>query len=149
MITWFQSREPRERVLLMVMAAMLVLFLVWFAVTRESKPSGQAELQAAQTDRELWLRAAPKLNVGSVSGDREEFTRGALIDVARKRGVDLSRMEPQDNEGLTIWIEDVTTTAFYGVMNDIITGYRVDVNSALISTGQNGNLNAQFTLTPN
>ncbi len=148
MIDWFQSREPRERVLLIIMAVLLALFVAWFAVSRDSGPSGQSELEAAQIDRELWLRAAPKLSAGSAGAERAAFTRGVLIDVARKRGVDLSRMQPQSNGSLTVWIEDVSTPALYGVINDLIAGYAVDVDTAMISTAPDGALNAQFTLNP-
>lgn len=146
-MSWFQSREPRERVLLMIMGAMLMGFAGWFLMTREAGPSGQSELETAQIDRELWMRAAPKMNVAGATGERATFTRGALIDVARKRGVELSRMQPQSAGGLTVWIEDVGTAEFYGVINDLIAGYNVDVENALISTTPEGVLNAQFTLT--
>lgn len=148
MMNWFQSREPRERVLLIILAALLTVFSAWFFLTRESGPSGQSELTAAQIDRELWLRAAPQLGTGASSTDRAEFTRGALIDVARRRGVDLSRMQPQSGGGLTVWIEDVGTAPLYGIINDLVAGYNVDVQTALITAGPNGMLSAQFTLNP-
>jgi len=93
MMTWFNSREPRERVLLMILAGLLVIFVAWFALTRESGPDGASALEAAQTDREFWLRAAPRLGPANVTGTRNDFTRGALIEVARKRSVELSRVQ--------------------------------------------------------
>jgi general secretion pathway protein M len=146
MMSWFQSREPRERVLLMIMSAMLALFVAWFLVNRESGPAGHSELEAAQIDRELWVRAAPKMSSTGAISERAAFTRGALIDIARKRGVELSRMQPQSGGGLTVWIEDVGTAAFYGVINDLVSGYTVNVENVVISTTLNGVLNAQFTL---
>jgi len=79
MKAWFNAREPRERVLLLILAGLIVVFAAWFALSRERGPSGTTALEAAQTDREFWLRAAPKLNAGTVTGVRDEFTRGALI----------------------------------------------------------------------
>lgn len=149
MITWFKSREPRERVLLTILAALIVLFMVWFALTRQgSGPDGASALEAAQTDREFWLRAAPKVNTGLQTGGRQDFTRGALIEVARKRGVDLSRVQPQAGGGLTIWVEDAATPSFYGVIQELVTNYAVDVETALITAAPNGGVNAQLTLTP-
>ena len=148
MIAWFKSREPRERILLMVLAGLIVLFAAWFAMSREDGPNGSNALEAAQTDREFWLRAAPKLNVGATTGARAEFTRGALIEAARKRGVDLSRVQPQSGGGLTVWVEDAATASFYAVIQDLVTNYAVDVDTALITAAPAGGVNAQLTLTP-
>jgi len=148
MMTWFKSREPRERVLLCILAGLLILFAAWFALTREGGPNGVSELEAAQTDREFWLRAAPKLNSGPTTGARAEFTRGALIEAARKRGVDLSRVQPQSGGGLTMWVEDAATPAFYAIIQDLVTNYAVDVDTALITAAPAGGINAQLTLTP-
>jgi len=95
-MTWFNSREPRERVLLMILAGLIFVFAAWFALSRESGPNGTATLEAAQADRELWLRAAPRLGSTAISGERSEFTRGALVDAARKRGVSLSRVQRRE-----------------------------------------------------
>lgn len=148
MMTWFNSREPRERVLLMILAGLLVIFAAWFALTRESGPDGSYALEEAQTDREFWLRAAPKLGSGAITGTRETFTRGALIDAARKRGVELSRVQPQAGGGLTVWVEDASTPAFYRVVQDLVTAYAVDVDTALITAAQSGGVNVQMTFTP-
>ena len=148
MISWFKSREPRERILLLILVGLLVLFAAWFALTRESGPSGSDALEAAQTDREFWLRAAPKLNAGAAPSARSEFTRGALIEAARKRGVDLSRVQPQSGGGLTVWVEDAATPSFYAVIQDLVTNYAVDVDTALITAAPSGGVNAQLTLTP-
>jgi type II secretory pathway component PulM len=148
MMTWFKAREPRERILLCVLAGLLVLFAAWFAMSRESGPDGSSALESAQTDREFWLRAGPKLNAGAATGARAEFTRGALIESARKRGIDLSRVQPQSGGGLTVWVEDAATPAFYAVIQDIVTNYAVDVDTALITAAPAGGVNAQLTFTP-
>ena len=148
MIAWFKSREPRERVLLFILAGLLVLFAAWFALSRESGPNGSTALEAAQTDREFWLRAAPKLNTGAANSARAEFSRGALIDAARKRGVDLSRVQAQSGGGLTVWVEDAATQSFYAIIQDMVSNYAVDVDTALITAAPAGGVNAQLTLTP-
>lgn len=148
MINWFNSREPRERVLLIILAGILAFMIAWFAITREKGPDGKAMLQSAQTDRALWLRASPKLNQSPSAGPRSDFSRGALNDVARRRGVDLSRVQPQAGGGVTVWMEDLPTTALYGLINDLVSNYAVEVKTATLSTAPDGGLNAQLTLTP-
>ena len=147
-MNWFNTREPRERVLLIVLAGLLVVFIAWFAMTRESGPDGATALEAAQTDRELWLRAAPRLGSGTANGERAEFTRGALVESARNRSVSLTRVQPQSNGALSVWIEDTSTTALYDLIEDIVGKYAVSVETALLTTAPNGGLNAQFTLSP-
>ncbi|MEP4051132.1 MAG: type II secretion system protein GspM [Litorimonas sp.] len=148
MMTWFNSREPRERVLLLILAGLLIVFAAWFVMSRDRGPDGSTALEAAQTDREFWLRAAPKLNSNTATGARAEFTRGALIEAARKRGVDLSRVQPQAGGGLTLWVEDASTPAFYAIIQDLVSNYAVDVDTALITAAASGGVNAQLTLTP-
>jgi len=145
---WFKSREPRERILLMILAAMLAVFAAWFIVTRESGPDGRASLEAAQMDRELWLRAAPRLGARAAIGERSEFTRGVLVDAARQRRVDLSRVQSQAEGGLSVWIEDAPTSALYGLINDLVSSHSVKVDTAVITTAPNGGVNAQLTLVP-
>ena len=148
MMTWFNAREPRERVLLLILAGLLVVFAGWFVLSRDSGPNGTDALEAAQTDRTFWLRAAPKLGGTTVSGEKEAFTRGALIEASRKRGIELSRVQPQAGGGLTVWVEDAPTSSFYAVIQDLVTQYAVSVDNALITAAPAGGVNAQLTLTP-
>jgi type II secretory pathway component PulM len=148
MMTWFNAREPRERVLLMILAGLVIIFAAWFALTREGGSNGAEQLEAAQLDRELWLRAAPRLGVAGNVDAKSEFTRGALVDTARKRGVALSRVQPNPSGGLTVWIDDAPTPALYALISDIVMGHDVEVETALMTTAPNGGVNAQLTLTP-
>ena len=148
MMSWFNAREPRERVLLLILAALIVVFAAGFALSRDRGPSGTAALEAAQTDREFWLRASQKLNAGTAAGTRDDFTRAALIEASRKHGVELSRVQPQAGGGLTVWVEDAVTPSFYAVIQDLVTQYDVQVESALITAAPAGGINAQLTFTP-
>jgi type II secretory pathway component PulM len=148
MMDWFNSREPRERILLVILAVLLGIFSIWFVATRDGGPNGKTRLEAAQMDRELWLRAAPRLTAGTTMGDRSEFSRGALVDASRKRGVALSRVQPQAAGGLSVWIDDAPTSALYGLINDLVSSHAVKVETAVMTTAPNGGVNAQLTLTP-
>ena len=53
MIEWFNSREPRERILLMIMFGLMLVFAIWFLMTRETGPDPDQQLAEAQSDREL------------------------------------------------------------------------------------------------
>jgi len=142
MISWFNNREPRERLLLAIMFGMILIFALWFLMTRESGPDPDQQLAEAQSDHKLWLRAKPRL----LSKGQGEIVRGELINLARQRDVRLTRVEPQNDGNLSVWIDDISTTSLYGLFNALNQSYQVDFTSVTISRTPQGNLNAQFTL---
>ena len=71
-----------------------------------------------------------------------------MIEASRKHGVELSRVQPQAGGGLTVWVEDAVTPSFYAVIQELVTQYDVQVESALITAAPAGGINAQLTLTP-
>ena len=147
MIEWFNSREPLERILLMIMFGLMLVFAIWFLMTRETGPDPDQQLAEAQSDRELWLRAKPRL-LTKGQGDivRKEFNRGELINLARQRDVRLTRVEPQNDGNLSVWIDDISTNSLYGLFTALNQSYQVDFTNVTISRTPQGSLNAQFTL---
>jgi len=105
MISWFNAREPRERVLLLILAGLIVLFMAWFAISRERGPDGASALEAAQTDRELWLRAAPRLGSTAIAGgNAASISRVWSLNPAAVWLFGLTtRRHPRFMVGLKIW----------------------------------------------
>lgn len=149
MRTWWDSREPREQVLLTILAALVGLFLLVFAVllpAQAAQSEAQADLQRAQSDWQLVHRVAPTLSVSNAN--RAPFSRAALIRAAGQHGIKLARMQPGDEGALSVWIDDVSTEALYGLFEDLMTDYSVVPERVSIGADQNGALSAQFTLRP-
>lgn len=145
---FWSDRDPRERLLLSVLAAIAVFMLLFqFALKPMlNSDSSDTPLTVAQADREMFLRAAPQIGGASASGARAVFQRAVLIDTARKRDIKLSRVQPDGRGGLTVWVEDAPTQALYGLFDDILSGYQVEMSQSTVTLSDAGGLDAQFTL---
>ena len=144
------GRDRREKILIGIMGALILGFAAWFVMTRDGSTASPAEVLAeAQSDRELFLRAAPRLTAGATATGRADFSRGDLINLARARDIALSRVQPQNDGGLSIWVDGAETTALYGLIQDVLNGYDVQMQNALISAAPGGGVSAQFTVLAN
>lgn len=149
MIGWWEARDGRERILLGVMAALIFVFGAWLLLTREGvEVAPDVALAEAQTDRELWLRAKSRLGAGASLGVKQPFSRGVLIDRARARGVELSRVQPQTDGALGVWADGTRTQTVYALLVDMTENYAVTITDVFFATSADGTLNAQFTLSP-
>lgn len=147
--SWWDEREPRERLLLLTLAAIAAVFVLIFAVVLPLQNAGdQAErdLEQAQTDLRLVQRVAPNLSTGSA--DRLPFDRSALVQAATNRNVRIARIQPDENGALAVWIDDAPTLPLYGLFDDILTDYAATMERASVSANGDGTLSAQFTLRP-
>lgn len=147
MTEWWNSREPRERVLLMVLAVLAALFLLVFALIlplRGANAASQAKLERAQSDLALVQRVVPRLTAGAAA--RAPFDRAALIRVSSARNVKLARVQPGDDGSLSVWIDEAQTDALYGLLNDLTTNYTATPERVSLTTDWSGRLSAQFTL---
>jgi len=144
---YWQDREPREKTLLAIMGVLFILIIGWFFIiapifTAQNK--AQDTLNEAQRDYITVARLAPTLsNVGAVSGP--VFNQGTLIGAAQRRGINPSRLQPDGNGNLTVWIETGDTQALYGLLNDVITRNGANLARASISTNADQTLSAQLT----
>lgn len=152
LVNLWRDREPREQVLLAVMGVLLGLFVLWqFILTpiSNARSDAQSALITAERDYVAVARALPQLSAPTtLSGP--QFTQAVFIDAARKRGLKPSRIQPDGNNNLSVWIDTKDTLALYGLLNDIITQNGAILARASITAGANQSLNAQltFTLTP-
>ncbi len=149
---FWSDREPREQTLLMIMAGMLGLFVLWqFILTPvfSARQDARASLVTAERDYVAVARALPGIaNPGNATG--RKFDQAVFLEAARKRGLNPSRVQPDGNRSLSIWIDTSDTQAFYGLLNDVIRENGAVLSRAAISTGANQTLSAQltFALTP-
>jgi len=149
---YWQDREPRERVLLLIMGGLLSLFVLWqFVLTpvTSAKKDARASLVTAERDYVAVARALPGLNVPNAATG-QKFNQAVFLEAARKRGLNPSRVQPDGNESLSIWIDTQDTQALYGLLEDVITQNGAVLTRAAISSGANKTLSAQliFKLNP-
>jgi general secretion pathway protein M len=145
----WNEREPREQVLLAVMGALLGLFVFWQFILNpvlKSKSDAEAALVTAERDYIAVARALPQLTAPqTVSGPA--FSQAVLIEAARNRGLKPSRVQPDGNRSLSVWIDTPDTQALYGLLNDVITQNGAKLSRASISSTANQSLSAQLTFT--
>lgn len=143
---WWDGREPRERLLLAVLAGVVGVFLILFAVVlplQTATSTAQSDLLRAKSNLTLVSRLTPR---DGVAGPRAAFDRSVLITVARTQNVKITRVQPDDSGSFSVWIDEAETQSLYGFFNDLIGGYAVTVDRVVVSADANGRLSAQFTV---
>jgi len=144
---YWQEREPREKTLLTIMSVLFLLIIGWFFIIAPvfaTQEKAQNALNTAQRDYITVSRLAPILsNAAAVSGPA--FNQGTLISAAQRRGINPSRLQPDGNGNLTVWIETGDAQALYGLLNDVITRNGASLSRASISTNADQTLSAQLT----
>ena len=101
---WFESRDERERTILLVGVAVGLPLFIWLAVWQ---PLLNARLQSAERleqrrDAYLWMQdAAAKVRAAQQSGRKIAAVTGStqqqITSAARQYSVAISRIEPQSN----------------------------------------------------
>lgn len=152
----FLAREPRERWLLLILSGLVVLWALWQFLLTPILNSGQmarADLLKAQNDYRLMQQARPLLaqNIGGANqtSGGQTFTRQAFIDLARRQDISLTRVQPEADNSLSVWIDDVQTQRLYGFLQVLLTDYDVAMRRASIASSSDELVSAQFTLAPN
>lgn len=148
---WFLSRDRREQWLLGVFGALLFFWIIWaflLSPILSAKAQAQTDLIKAQNDYRMMMRAAPLLGGGGVSAATQNFDRSVMINLAQQRGIRLTRVQPETNGNITVWIDDVPTQNLYAMFETLLTNYKVEMDRVAIAASPQGLVSAQFTLTP-
>jgi len=153
----FEALQPREQILVLAASLMLALALIYlalwqpFALAREHRAE---ELTAA---RELALRIE---QIGALN-QRSHATLGApvvgpevsllsAVDQASKDGIlgkPLSRINPDGEKQIRVWVEDTSFDALLRWMQDLQSRYGVRVDAVAIERRPApGLVNARLTL---
>lgn len=144
---WWDGREPRERLLLALLSALVTIFLIIFAVIlplQAASATAKSDLVRATSNLALVSRLTP--TQGSAAGPRAAFDRSVLITVARTQNVKLTRVQPDGEGSFSVWIDEAETRALYGFFSDLIGDYAVTLDRVVVSADANGRLSAQFTV---
>lgn len=119
---YWNSLTARERLMLGVMAALVAAVALWLGVirpleaARESAARDHAAAVAlyesvATSAAEMRALYAEGRNAKANAGD--EPLRVAVAVAARTAGVSISRIQPGEDGTLTLWADDVTSSALY------------------------------------
>ena len=147
MSAWWEAREPRERLLLGVLGALLGVFVLVFAVilpVMDARADADRALARAQADYNIVARTLPRAGAGSA--ERTLFSRSALLDAARAEGLQITRIQAGREGDLSVWIDDAQTTALYAMFDALLTDTTASMDRVVVSADGNGRLSAQFTV---
>ena len=146
MRAWWESREPRERVLLGVLGALLAAFALLFALVlpvMDARANAEAELRRAQADYRIVAQTAVRPQTG---GARAAFSRSVLLSAAREAGLQVTRIQADRDGGFAVWIDDAETAALYGMFEQLLTRTTAQMDRVIVSADATGRLSAQFTV---
>ena len=144
-IDWWDGREPRERVLLSVLGAIVAIFIVIFGMIlplQSARANADASLNRAQAD----LVAVSRLSSTDATTTRLPFDRSVLIQIANGADIKLTRVQPGSDGTLSVWIDDAQTQRLYGFFETLLSDYAVGLDQVIVSADANGRLSAQFVV---
>lgn len=154
---WFRSLAPRERLLVGVggiVVAITILYLgIWEPLSKaHTKRAG--DLAAAQTLAQRLEVIGATVQSARANGSAPVMNNGAsllsTIDQASKSGAlgqPLSRIQPEGENEVKVWIEAVSFEALVRWMNELESRYGVSIKSADIEKNTlPGQVNARLSL---
>jgi type II secretory pathway component PulM len=150
MIAWWELREPRERLLIMLAALLTIVVLVQQFLIR---PLLSAQVEA----RTLHERAAETLDIVAADAQaiaaarlvtptgvlsRQALTgdalRAALTGLAAQRGLEISRLQTTPDGGFSINMENADPQLFFEWLAEAEAAFGAQTQSASITKATNG-----------
>lgn len=151
---WWASLADRERRVLAAGGGALALIVAYTAVWEPlagARHEREAELRAARAlavQLEQLAVAGPRPGVGAAAGAGQSLL--AIVEQSRKASAldkPPSRLQPEGDDSVRIWLDDVPFDALVRWLGDLHTRYGVRVDSADIDRESGpGLVNARLTL---
>lgn len=149
MMERFNGLTPREKIMVIVMMALIAVFILWsfiFAPLGRFHAGAQQAQIKAQNDRVFIENNIGRIGKGAGLQGSEPFSRTALLEMSRQAGIErFSRIQPQPNGDIKVWIDDVPTPRLYSFMQKIEAQYATRVTGAQISRQDGGVVSAQIS----
>jgi len=149
MSEWWTDRQPRERALLLGVAALVCAFaLAQFLLLPliHYRAAAQAEHEAALamlTEVEAGARAVHALR--AAAGERPEGAgRTAVATTATELGLVITRLQPLETTELDVWLDDVDSKLLYAWVGRL-QERGIPVTRASIQKSDGATVSAQIT----
>lgn len=120
LLEWWHARNPRERILLAVMAAAIAAFAIAYGVVlplrdaREAARERHARALALYAEVESEARALAALRRGRPAPPRGAAYAGAIVDAAGAAGVAIARQDAGAEGRLVVGIDATSSAALLG-----------------------------------
>ena len=142
---WMQL-APREQYSLLVLAAFVAVLFLVFVVWMPSHKAAERARAQYENNRQLlaWMqanasqaRATPGISSGSVLGD--------VNNMAGSAGLALSRVEPEGDSAVRVWIENADFNIIAGWLNQM-SAQGISAGEIQIERLAAGGVSGRFTL---
>ena len=140
-VEFWNTREPRERLLLGVALALSLALAVYQflwtpALSFQSK--AKRDYANAQSDFSLVQQSVGSLNGPVNTTGSQAPLQSVVVDVAGVYGLTISRIEPASDGGLNLWFEAESPNGLFAWLSDLHANHGVFVGKASMRTVQNG-----------
>lgn len=148
-MTFIQERSPRERMLLLIALVLLVCAGFWQFVLSpvlSAQESAQRQHSAAMRDYVIVRDGITSVGAATQSATGAPFERSAVLATARAVNLSISRLQPDDNGSIRVWLEDAQTAAVFRFLDTMTTDYAASIGRVQITRNNDGSVAAQITL---
>lgn len=155
---WLEGLEPRERMLVIAGAALLLLFLLFVLVWLPLR-TGYVSLRdsvAEQRDTAVWMqRSAQQLArlkqssgaAGNGLGGRSLLAVTDSTARAGGLGAELKRVEPEGQDSVRVWLEGASFDVLVKWLITLSTTHGIHVDTATVERNESpGRVDARLTL---
>ena len=155
---WFEKLAPRERLLLMLGAGVLLLLLL-YALIWAPAFERHAKLRASVAEQEknlAWMQQAAgqvkalqrRMPGGTAQGLGGRSLLAVVDQSARSGGLgnSIKRIEPDANKGVKIWFEGASSDQIIIWLGHLTRRYQVETSAVTIEPQGAGRVNARITL---
>lgn len=152
--SWWADRTDREQRLFVAAGALAALLAAWqlvLAPLTQLRADARAGLSAAERTLAAVEAGAREIGAARAASDGGARDQAPLSTVvvrsARTVGLALTRTEPQQDGGLSVWVEDVRAPVFYAWLAEMERSAGVGVRRAAVQRdGPDGRLRANVVL---
>lgn len=145
----FNDLTFREKLMVIIMGVLIVLFIVWQFILSpllNYHSDATRQQEQAQKDRSYIEQNISRLGQSSVVGAKKDFSREALLRLSREAGIErLNRIQPQPNGDLKIWIDDVTGPVLYQFLSQVERTHATRITNAQITRKDTDFVSAQVS----
>lgn len=126
LLRWWQGREPRERAMLAIMAAMLAAFAWWYGLLSPLRAlRGQAEARHAHAVATLHAADAAAAALAASAATTAlppggEALQRLLLDSTREAGLAPSRQRTAPDGSIVLEFERVASPALFGWLGGLV-----------------------------
>jgi len=149
---YWNNLAARERWLLGTALTLLTIMAVAFLVVRpvlDSKTRAERAHASAQSDLTLIQKNLPLLSgAGTLTTGTQPINRNALLRTAQANGLEMSRLQPENEGAIRVWFEEVTSQQVFKFVSDTTSTYAAMVSAAQITRKKDGKINVTLTFRP-